>query len=237
MNLTNYISLKVVMDDILDHPMMQGVTYERVINYAVHFLRILCVSPIFEDKIEVLKVEDYRALLPCDFYKMNQVRIYKSNRTDNSTPYTKTYRYSTDTFHNSDIHNNNVELTYKIQGNIIYTSNETCDLEISYQAIKVDDEGYPMIPDDSAYINAFEQYVKLQWFTRLFDLGKIQPAVLQNVQQEYDWAVGQAHAHLLMPTVDEMESISNSWNTLLARTNEHRRGFISNGSKELWRVH
>lgn len=80
-------------------------------------------------------------------------------------------------------------------------------------------------------------YIKKQCFTILFDLGKINQAVYSNVQQDYAWAVGQAQSDLIRPTIDEMESITNAFNTLLPRANEHNKGFITDGSKEHIRIH
>ena len=53
--------------------------------------------------------------------------------------------------------------------------------------------------------------------------------------QEYAWAVGQAQTSLIMPTIDELEAITNSWNTLIPRVTEHRSGFINNGTKETFK--
>jgi hypothetical protein len=47
-----------------------------------------------------------------------------------------------------------------------------------------------MIPDDSSFIRALELYIKKQVFTVLFDMGKIQQPVYNNVCQEYSFAVG-----------------------------------------------
>ena len=73
---------------------------------------------------------------------------------------------------------------------IIYTSIKEGTIEIAYQAIILDEEGLPVIPDNSKFIRALEAYIKKQWFTILFDTGTIQGPILQNVQQEYAWAVG-----------------------------------------------
>ena len=74
-------------------------------------------------------------------------------------------------------------------------------------------------------------YIKKQWFTILFDLGKINPAVLQNVQQEYAWAVGDCQTEFNRLSIDKAESFYNSWRTLILRDTEHRTGFINNGTK------
>lgn len=39
-----------------------------------------------------------------------------------------------------------------------------------------------------------------------------------------------------MPTMDQMESISNMWTQLLQRSNEHSKGMKSLGRKEYIRV-
>ena len=89
-----------------------------------------------------------------------------------------------------------------------------------------------MIPENSSFIQALELYIKKKVFTILFDQGKINNAVLQNTQQEYAWAVGQAQRDLTMPTVDQMESISNMWTQLLQRNNEHSKGMKQLGRRE-----
>ncbi len=107
---------------------------------------------------------------------------------------------------------------------------------MAYRAIMVDDEGYPLIPDDSSFTNALQLYIKKKHFTILFDLGKISHQVLANTQQEYCWAVGQAQSSLTIPSVDQMQSIVNLWTTLVPRMNSHREGFRTEGSQEKIRL-
>lgn len=67
-------------------------------------------------------------------------------------------------------------------------------------------------------------------------MGKINPQVYNQVCQDYAWAVGQAQSDLVRPTVDQMQSITNSLNTLVTRVNEHSKGFIDNGTMEKIRL-
>ena len=229
-----YISIKVILDSLLHHPLLQDLTLERAVAYAVDFIRIVGMPPIFKEKTEEIEIRDYRGALPCDFYEMIQVRTnhYKCGHYVGGV-----FRYSTDDFHMSGHKHQQPEFTYKIQGRVIYTSIKEGDIEIAYRAIVVDEEGYPLIPDKSPFTRALELYIKKQCFTILFDLGKINQAVLTNVQQEYAWAVGQAQSDLIRPTIDEMQSITNAFNTLLPRVNEHSKGFITDGSMEKIRRH
>ena len=192
------------------------------------------MPPIFTEKTAELEIENYRAMLPCDYHEMIQVRTSQ----EKCGQYVgRVFRYSTNNFHMSDDKNKQADLTYKIQGRVIYTSIKEGTIEIAYRSIAVDDEGYPLIPDKSSFSRALELYIKKQCFTILFDLGKINQAVLSNTQQEYAWAVGQAQSDLIRPSIDEMQSITNALNTLLPRIHEHSKGFSTDGSKEYFRTH
>lgn len=230
----DYISIRQILDNCLHHPLLQDLTLERAVAYAVDFIRIVGMPTIFIEKTTELKIENYRAMLPCDFHEMIQVR---TNLEKCGHYMSGVFRYSTDNFHMSDKTHESPDLTYKIQGRVIYTSIKEGTIEIAYRAIAVDDEGYPLIPDKSSFSRALELYIKKQCFTILFDLGKINQAVLANTQQEYAWAVGQAQSDLIRPSIDEMQSITNAFNTILPRTNEHNKGFITDGSMEMVRVH
>lgn len=227
--MVNYISIRQVLDDLLDHPLLQDLSLERAVNYAIHFIQIVGVPNEFEEKTALINIENYRGCLPCDYYDMMQVRTYKEGEY---CP--RVFRYTTDSFHHSPNKGDSDtwDLTYKLQNSIIYTSIKEGTIEIAYHSIKVDKEGYPMIPENSSFIQALELYIKKKVFTILFDQGKINNAVLQNTQQEYAWAVGQAQRDLTMPTIDQMESISNMWTQLLQRNNEHSKGMKPLGRRE-----
>lgn len=221
-----YSSIKLILDKILRHPLMQDITLETAVDYCIDFMRIVGTPSIFEEKTEIIRVKEYRAILPCDYYQVIQIREVGG----------AAFRYSTDSFHMSECKHDYKrgvnDLTYKIQGNIIYTSIEDGDIEISYEAIATDEDGYPLIPDNSSFTRALELYIKKKQFTVLFDLGEISPAVLQNVQQEYAWAVGDCESEFNRLSIDKAESFFNSWRTLIIRDGEHRTGFKNNGSKE-----
>lgn len=230
-------NIRRVADRIMRHPLLRDVPFETILDYTIDFLQIVGVPSLFEEKTALLHVENYRCMLPCDYVSMIQVRTAK--KVDGIEPNHRShisYRYSTDSFHMSnekpDVGRYGTDLTYKIQGSVIYTSTKDTDIEIAYNAIATDGEGYPLLPDNPSFLRALEAYVKKQQFTILFDLGKLQPAILQNAQQEYAFYVGQCQTDMIMPSIDQMESLTNLWTALIARANEHSKGFINSGSKE-----
>lgn len=229
-----YISLKTIVDKALRHPLMTGISFEAIIDYCVDFMRIVKCPNIFQEKYTTFEIKDYRSTedLPEDFYEVIQVKSSNVHM-----------RYSTDSFHvalpydskgalpEDYVENSNREgdFTYKIQGNKIYTSFRDGTIEMSYMAMPIDEEGYPMIPDNSKFTRALEAYIKKQWFTILFDLGKLQPQILQNTQQEYAWAVGACESEFKHLTLDKAESFYNMWRSSLMGIKQYSVGFNSLG--------
>lgn len=229
----NYTNIKCIMDRLTRHPLLSDIPFETVVDLAVDFIQIVGMPPEFIEKTEVIHIKNYRGELPCDFYEMIQVRLHNVDKC--KWPYEKraVFRYTTDSFHMSPNKPQRSDLTYKIQGNCIFTAPiEEGDIEISYMAMPTDGDGYPLIPDNSSFVRALELYIKKQWFTIQFDLGKISGQVMQKVDQDYAWAVGQAQSDLIRPTIDQMQSITALWNTLIPRNQEHRNGFLHAGTYE-----
>lgn len=231
-----YTNINEIMAKITRHPMMHDIALETVIDYAVEFMRIVGIPPTFLDKTAIINIHEYRGELPCDYYEMIQVRLApKHCKPAELSP---VFRYTTDSFHMSPVKPMVSDLTYKIQGNCIFTSPlKDGPIEIAYKAMPVDDEGTPLIPDNSSYIRALQAYIKKEWFTEKFDEGKIPPQVMQKADQDYAWSVGQAQTDLIRPSIDQMESISALWNTLIPRTQEHRKSFLHEGTTERIKTH
>lgn len=224
-----YISIKEVLSRILRHPLLQDLTLEQAVQYTLDFIGIFGLPKLYQDKEEVIHIEEFRGVLPCDLISINQVKECKSgvcmrSMTDNFMPrehYDKNVGYKVPQ-----------ELTFKTQGQIVYTSFKTGDILISYKSIPVDKDGFPLLIDNPVFLKALEAYIKREAFTILFDMGKIAPAVLQNTQQQYAFLAGQLQSEFTIPSISEMESIKNSWCTLIQRTSEFTTGFKNNGDKE-----
>lgn len=208
-----YTNIREVLSRVLRHPLLQDVSVEQAVQYTVDFLGIFGMPKLYTEKEETIHIEDYRGKLPCDIVSINQV---KDSKTGLCMP------AITNSFSNSQN-----TLGFKTQGHVIYTSFKTGDINISYKAIPVDKDGFPLLIDNPVFIKALEAYIKREVFTILFDMGKISPQVLQNAQQQYAWLAGQVQSEFTIPSMSEMESIKNSWCTLLQRTKEFNTGFSS----------
>lgn len=225
----NYINIREALSRVMRHPLLQDVTLEQAVQYTLDFIGIFGMPKMYQDKEEVVHIEEFRAKLPCDLISINQIKECKSGVC---------LRSMTDNFMPREYYDKNVgykvpqELTFKTQGQVLYTSFKTGDVSISYKALPVDKDGFPLLIDNSVFLRALEAYIKREVFTILFDMGKIQAAVLQNAQQQYAWLAGQLQSEFTIPSVSEMESIKRSWCTLIQRASSFNDGFRNNGNQE-----
>lgn len=216
-----YTSIKTVLDKITRHPMLSSITLETAIDYATEFMGIVGVPEIFINKVVPLEVINYRAKLPCDYISLIQVKGKNGM-----------YRHASGTFHleHSD-QGITTGGTYSIQGGYIFVSNTTEDLLISYEAIPVDSDGYPQIPDSETYIRALAAYIKKEYFTILFDMSRINQQVYNQAMQDYAFAVGACETDLHKLDLGKAESLANSIKSFFTKTNEFEQGFNTLGAK------
>lgn len=216
-----YITVQELLGELKDHPMLEDLTLERVIAYSIEFCRKWGINILFEEKKATLKAEDFRVVLPCDFYELIGIRDHKSQVN---------YRYSNDVFHYmpDEIYKtqytyvNHEMLTYKLTGNVVFLSTKDNEVDIVYQAIATDENGYPLIYDDATYIQALKDYIKLKRFEVLYDVGKIEQARLQNAQQQYGFSARVLRNHVAMISPDETESIANILNNMIIHRGQYR---------------
>ena len=238
-------NIRRILDRVMRHPMLRDIPFETAVEYAVDFISLMGTPALYEEKTAIVEVSNWKGQLPCDFEQMIQVRMAGHqhakrwvdccHRLNLVGP---VYRESGHSFHLSDIKPHEFlsgELTYKVQGMTIFTSTKDVDVEIAYRAFAVDEEGYPLIPDNPSFLRGLENYIKLQWFTIMYDMGKISQQVFDHAQQEYCWSAGDAQSEFSRLTLDSAETLFNSFKTLLPRNNQHWKAFFTNGSKEIWK--
>lgn len=132
---------------------------------------------------------------------------------------------ATDAFHefykNSDMSGIAPTESYRFNGNYIYCSFEEGTVDIAYDGIMVDDDGFPMIPNDPSVEKAIENYIKKEYLGIMSDLGKDVVRALNRAEVEYCWNIGQSQSHAAMMSLDRRESLSNTMNRLMLNGKEH----------------
>lgn len=223
-NNITYTNIRVILDELTQDELLQDITLEQVVGYVLRFNGILNIPQLYTEKSAKIHIKNYRGELPCDLISVIQVKDIKDNIA---------LRYISGTFFRP----HSLERAFKTQGTFIFTTFKDGDVEVAYNAIPVDEEGYPLIMDNEKYKNALVWYIKQDKFGKFFSVNKISQNVMQYAQQEYCWAVAQLSNELKMPSYSEMENISNAHNQLLQKTREFEKSFETTGIPEHYKRH
>lgn len=221
-DILKFTNIRVVADRLMRHPLLQSLQFESIIQYTLDFLNIVNFNELYIDQQTKVEVKDYKATLPSTMVRIDQVR------TTNGL-----YLKPMHSTFNGDLENP----AYKIQGNVLYTNIKECDLEIAYKSMPIDDDGYPLVLDNIYFLSALEAFIKKEVFGMYFDQSKINLNVLQMAQQDYAFRVAQLHSKIALPSVDEMQAISNMWNKMHLTTKDFYNGFETLTNIDTYKKH
>jgi len=69
-----YTSIKRVLDDLMDHPMLRDLTLEQAVRHTLRFISLNGFPALYTDKTAEVGIEDFRGVMPCDLISIVQVR-------------------------------------------------------------------------------------------------------------------------------------------------------------------
>jgi hypothetical protein len=199
----------------------------------------------FEKKVGTVTVVDHKALFPCDLYQLIQVEYngqalvfgtdtagYDPNRTTAASPNTTGTVY-TSAVYNTNPNDPNSQPAfgtqtaasanfgtdyYLVNAGYIVTSFEEGDLKLHYTAYPVDDDNFPMVPDNIYVKQALEWYI-----IRQLMMGGMPHPVFnwQLADQKWGHYCVAAGNDLAFPSIDKMESMKNMFVRMAPNMNAH----------------
>ncbi len=115
-------------------------------------------------------------------------------------------------------------ITYNMKPGYITLSVPSGFVKISYDAVAIDDRGYPLIPDLESYSEAVYWYVVMKMKYPEYLNGRMNREIYYDIRRSWNFYYKQAYAESLMPNHDDMEVVRGVWNRMIPLTNE---GFLS----------
>ena len=195
-----------------------------------------------------LTIINYKAELPCDFFQLEQLAInglpaVPANNTfihmvgkdccSTSALMQEVTQIYHDNFGNEFIIEPPVSqslasktpLEYDINGNFITTNIKTGTICMSYLAYPIDEEGFPMIPDDVYYLEAVASYIRRNLDYRLWrnNPNSQTQAVFAYSDKEWMFYVGSAKSAGLRMDPSTMESLVGSFVSMIPKLPKHNR--------------
>jgi len=194
-----------------------------------------------------IQIKKYRGELPCGLVQITQVRENKTKipmrysqdnfhrgleKFEANLPEQDLSWFGNISFNSPFIAKSNLlkdncgtELSYNLSDCYIFTNFEEGEVEMSYKSLTVDEDGYPMVPDNIKYTQAVKAYVAEKIGQKLWLQNKLTADKFNFLQRERDWYIGAATSAGLMPSTDEMESWKNQFLRLIPILDSHRTSF------------
>ncbi len=116
---------------------------------------------------------------------------------------------------------------YKIDSGYIYTNFEDGYVEIAYKGFPIDNNGFPMIPDDEKFRQALKYHIiyKCDWRNWRINPSPQNKSIVNDSEARRDFYVGAARNKSHIPSLDKMEALKNMWLRSITNVNAHLDGF------------
>lgn len=149
-----------------------------------------------------ISLSEYRGTLPIDFVEIIQNGVRDSISKE-------LYTYS------SLVNKNFGGPTYVIKDGYIETSNETGVMELAYTAFKIDEKGFPMIPDIERVKECIRSYITYRIDHKLWRSNKLDRSVYDESKTESLWYIGSAQNSLRILPPDRRHVWTRLWTQVL----------------------
>lgn len=240
-----YTSVYEVIEKIYrDYPQKMELDIWDVVEWSADALDLISAySQLQRVPNAVLTVSNYKAKLPCELVTIDGVKcngvplIYASG--SHGPENSKIENTGTNFLNRTEVDDNNfpmlgtktnwapVPYTYIVQDGYMHTNLESGELTLSYTAVQVDGNGFPMIPDDAAYKNAITSYVQMMLDRRDWRAQRAPEAHYRDSQREWRKFATSARARANMPSVDKQETMKRQWLRLKTNVKAHNSAFSS----------
>ncbi|AGO48961.1 Tail tubular protein (P22 gp4-like) [Cellulophaga phage phi14:2] len=219
-----FISFHRVLYRAMRHPNASDLTEEQAAEYAYELIRLLGIPLSFNEKTQYSVIKDNRVKLPDDIIYLRGIR-YSVDKGDtnqvNWLPVKYTGNIYQSSFHCPDYLDNNCpdDITYTINNNYAFLSESDGAIEIAYRGLVLDEDGYPMIPDNQPFEDALYYYILKEYFFPLLGMSKITQYYYNKIEQEYAWAAGKVQSFMVLSGMDHWESTMNGIRRLIQPQN------------------
>lgn len=234
MAINGYLSFRYVLSKLYrDLDLSTEINESSVIEWIAEVLSKIGTYYQYDELNINLELDNGKCKLPPNFYKIINITYNNRPLMWSTNSFVKDYECEEC---ESKIPLCCQEHSFYINNNYIITDiknneplNKIC---LSYLAIPLDEEGYPLIPDDIHFLEACTKYVTYMLDYREWRKGNIADKVLQKSEQEYLWYVGAAGGSANMLTLQQTENLKNIWTRLIPKQSSFRNNFRNINSEE-----
>lgn len=233
------ISLKRILWKAMNSPFMQDLSYESAAESAMECIRLIGAPLAYENKVTrpLLKIIDHKTQLPSNLVLIRGARAFHSNDDEEGqaipmTTATDIYHQKAGCYEDDTNCEMGFEVTYEVQSGVMTTSFKDGYVEVAYQSIAVDEDGFPLIPDNEDFKFAVEYFIRYRAMEPLWEMGKVPDKVFNRVDQMKSWYIGAAQSDMQFRDMDHVQATMSTINRLIINDGAHHNFFKFMGKNE-----
>ena len=222
-----YLSINNVISKLYrDLDINEEINESHLIEWCAEALDKIGSYAQYEEIKDCIKLENGKAKLPVNFYKLKDIAYNNVPLSWASLSLLSMYSCEGSNIPQCCTSNN-----FYIQGCYIITdieidqSESNQSLNIVYLGVPVDENGYPLIPDDVYFMEACAKYVTYMLDYREWRKGNIADKIIQKSEQDWLFYVNSARGSANMPDTAKLEGLKNLWVRLIPSINGRSNNF------------
>lgn len=198
--------------------------WQDMVEWAAEAIEHIGAYPQYIRKTVDITIENHRGLLPCDFVKLETAATKNGNWLK---PSQSAFDFNYGKSATADLLNNGMwEDAYTIDNCWMKVNFLEGTVTISYMAVRTDEDGFPMVPDDVSYKEALYWYIVSKLYYPDYLRGTMAQYVYRDIENNWQRYCSQARGNAYMPDLNELESIKQMWVRLLPSINNHSLDFF-----------
>lgn len=252
---TKYVSIDYILDKLYRDYGFDNVNRYDVAEWLWEVIQLLGIAYTYEQKTkENITVSDWRFEIPVDYMDFGTTGGIRDRLTQCPLKYATDLFQTIDNFTSSTMTNrfegptvvvnpdgssgdntvfvvvdtalfNAQQYTYKPSNGFFYCGFKEGNVDITYNAFPIDDNGFPKVPDDAKYIRACVGFIAWKIAFKLKLRNQIAADDVNKLEIEYLHSAGAARTKAILPDIHLMESIKNMQMRLIPLYNQYRAGF------------
>jgi hypothetical protein len=221
MNHNKFVPINEIIERVYtNHPFaVDNFQWSDALEWVGTLMKLI-KSPVLQlHKVCKIDIENYKGELPIDLFQIETFRHGEKKQLMKFTgdPYFKQLHCNDSPCLNCPL--DLPELRYQINNNFVFVGFEEGELEITYWAIPIDDNGFPLIPDIEDVKRAIEWEIASKLAYKEWINDRLTRDKFQYIEQQRNWYVAKAIISPKVPDIGKMEAIKNFTLRLIPKIN------------------
>lgn len=234
-----YVSVKNIIAKVYrDLQLKDEEPFMDMIEWMAEALDFIHVYPQYSHGKVCFEISGYKTELPCDFISIEGIAYNGRNLVPtnnlfgtstiqgNRGAYYTPYSYNQSKIENvlfvepeNLSYNRSNNVSFKIENGWLKTPYNEGIIDMIYVSQPMDEEGYPLIPDNQSFREAIYKYVVYKYLYSRYIRGEVSENIYQDAKYDWKYYCNQAGTEAIMPTLGELENLKRSFLSLKPRVN------------------